>query len=297
MTPGWLPCLMFGALISPTDPIAVLEMLRRVGINAGLQAQLAGESLFNDGIGAVLFLMLLDVSRGGAPSVGHIAGFLVLEVGGAAVLGIAAAWAASWLMSLIDEYQVEILLTLALALGGYSAAEILHLSAPLEAVIAGLALRGFNQRKRPRQRIAHENLDRFWTVIDELQNAVLFVLLGLELLAIPFGRGGFGVGAMAIATALAVRFAVVAVLLWVLRVCRQRFVSSVAVLGWGGLHGGLSLALALSLPEMPGGGWILPATYSVVLFSVLVQGGSMPWLLRRFSSAAGNPGMNGNLSG
>jgi CPA1 family monovalent cation:H+ antiporter len=282
---GWLPCLMFGALISPTDPIAVLEMLRRVGINAGLQAQLAGESLFNDGIGAVLFLMLLDVARGGSPSVGHIAGFLILEVGGAIVLGIAAAWAASWLMSLIDGYQVEILLTLALALGGYSLAEMLHLSAPLEAVIAGIALRAFNQRKRPRQRIAHESLDRFWTVIDELQNAVLFVLLGLELLAIPFGRGGFAVGAMAIGTALAVRFAVVAVLLWVLRVCRQRIVSSVAVLGWGGLHGGLSLALALSLPAMPGGGWILPATYSVVLFSVLVQGGSMPWLLRRFASA------------
>ncbi len=122
-------------------------------------------------------------------------------------------------------------------------------------------------------------------MIDELQNAVLFVLLGLELLAIPFGRGGFAVGAMAIATALAVRFVVVAVLVGGMRVCRQRMVSSVAVLGWGGLHGGLSLALALSLPGIRGGGWILPATYSVVLFSVLVQGGSMPWLLRRFASA------------
>ncbi len=124
---GWLPCLMFGALISPTDPIAVLEMLRRVGINAGLQAQLAGESLFNDGIGAVLFLMLLDVARGGSPSVGHIAGFLVLEVGARWCWAIAAAGLASWLMSLIDGYQVEILLTLALALGGYSVAEMLHL--------------------------------------------------------------------------------------------------------------------------------------------------------------------------
>jgi CPA1 family monovalent cation:H+ antiporter len=283
LNPEWLPCLMFGALISPTDPIAVLEMLRRVGISAGLQAQLAGESLFNDGIGAVLFLTLLSVERGGPATPTHIAWLLVLQVGGATVLGIGAAWVTSWLMSWIDGYQVEILLTLALALGGYSVAEVLHLSAPLEAVIAGLALRAFNQR-RPRQRIAHESLDRFWTAIDELQNSVLFVLLGLEVLAIPFGRGGLKSGALAVAVVLAVRFAVVALLLALLRVCRQRFVSSVAVLGWGGLHGGLSLALALSLPRTANSVWVLPATYMVVLFSVLVQGGSMPVLLRRFAS-------------
>ncbi|HEX5285144.1 MAG TPA: cation:proton antiporter [Bryocella sp.] len=283
MDPGWVPCLMFGALISPTDPIAVLEMLRRVGISAGLQAQLAGESLFNDGIGAVLFLTLLSVERGGVATPGHIAWLLLLQVGGATALAIAAAWVTSWLMSLIQGYQVEILLTLALALGGYGIAEVLHLSAPLEAVIAGLALRAFNQR-RPRQKIAHESIDRFWAVIDELQNSILFVLLGLEVLAIPFGRGGVESGALAVSIVLAVRFAVVALLLGVLRTCRGKFVSSVAVLGWGGLHGGLSLALALSLPRSANSVWIAPATYSVVLFSVLVQGGSMPMLLRRFAS-------------
>ncbi len=284
VAPSWMPCLMFGALISPTDPIAVLEMLRRVGVSAGLQAQLAGESLFNDGIGAVLFLMLLDVARGGGASVGHVAWFLVLEVGGAILLGVAGAWVASLLMSWIDGYQVEILLTLTLALGGYAVAESLHLSAPLEAVIAGIALRAFNLQKMPRQRIAHESLDGFWTVIDELQNAVLFVLLGLELLAIPFGRVGLRTGTIAIVTVLAVRFAVVALLLGGLRVCGGRVVSSVAVLGWGGLHGGLSLALALSLPVAMGGGWVVPSTYAVVLFSVLVQGGSMPAVLRRFGT-------------
>jgi CPA1 family monovalent cation:H+ antiporter len=246
-----LPCMMFGALISPTDPIAVLEMLRRVGINAGLQAQLAGESLFNDGIGAVLFLMLLDVAQGSAPSPGRVAGLLVLEVGGAAALALGAAWAISWLLSWVDEPQVEILLTLMLAVGGYAVAEVLHLSAPLYAVIAGLALRGFNAR-RPRQRISHESLDGFWTVVDELQNAVLFVLLGLELLAIPFGSGALRAGSLAIVVAIAVRFAVVGGLLLALRVCRQRFASSVTVLSWGGLHGGLSLALALSLPPRTG---------------------------------------------
>lgn len=277
----WLPCLIFGALISPTDPIAVLEMLRRVGVSPRLQAQLAGESLFNDGIGAVLFLTLLEVARGGSPSVAHIAGFLVLEVGGAAVLAIAAAWVTSRLMSLIQAYQVELLLTLALALGGYSLAEMLHLSAPLEAVIAGIALRYFNAR-HPRHQIAHESLDHFWEVIDELQNALLFVLMGIEVLAIPIAREGVKSGVMAVAVVLGVRFGVVALLLWVLRLCRQRFSSSVAVLGWGGLHGGLSLALALSVPAMSNAGWVLPATYMVVLFSVMVQGGSMPLLLRRF---------------
>ena len=281
MQAEWLPCLIFGALISPTDPIAVLEMLRRVGVSPRLQAQLAGESLFNDGIGAVLFLTMLEITRGGSPSVGHVAGFLLLEVGGAAVLAIAAAWMTSWLMSLIAAYQVEILFTLALALGGYSLAEMLHLSAPLEAVIAGIALRYFNAR-HARREIAHESLDRFWEVIDELQNALLFVLLGIEVLAIPIARAGVETGAVAVAAVLGVRFAVVALLLWGLRVCRQRFSSSVAVLGWGGLHGGLSLALALSVPPMAGAGWLLPATYSVVLFSVLVQGGSMQLLLRRF---------------
>ncbi len=136
----------------------------------------------------------------------------------------------------------------------------------------------------PGRRASDESLDRFWTVIDELQNSVLFVLLGLEVLAIPFGRTGLETGMLAVSVVIAVRFAVVALLLGALRVCRQRFISSVAVLGWGGLHGGLSLALALSLPKTASNAWVQPATYVVVLFSVLVQGGSMPLLLRRFAN-------------
>jgi CPA1 family monovalent cation:H+ antiporter len=283
---AWLPCLLFGALIAPTDPIAVLEMLRRVGISPRMQAQLAGESLFNDGLGAVLFLTLLSMAEGATPSPGHIAWVLLLEIGGAALLGIGAAWVASLLMELIDGYQVEILITVALALGGYWLAEKWLLSAPLEAVIAGIALRYFNQRQ-PSHSIAHESIDRFWEVIDQLQNAVLFVLLGVEVLAIPFDRAAIGPGLIAVVVVVGVRFGVVALLLAVLRVCRRRFSSSVAVLGWGGLHGGLSLALALSLPVADRGRWMLPATYMVVLFSVAVQGGSMPLLLRRFASEAG----------
>ena len=141
----WMECLIFGALISPTDPIAVLEMLRRTGVSKPIQAQLAGESLFNDGLGAVLFLTLLNLARGHAATPIHIAGFLVLEAGGGIAVGIVAAWCASHLMRRVDAHQVDILFTIALALGGYVLAGALHLSAPLEAVVAGIALRHFNR--------------------------------------------------------------------------------------------------------------------------------------------------------
>ncbi len=280
----WLECLFFGALISPTDPIAVLEMLRRVGIPRSVQAQLSGEALFNDGVGAVLFLTLLDASRGTAPSGWHIASFLLLKSGGGLALGVVAAWVASSLMRWTHAYQVEILLTISLALGGYALADAWHLSAPLEAVAAGIALRRFNL-DRTHGEIAHESIDRFWEVIDEVQNAVLFVLLGLEIIAIPFERSLLGAGFAAIAAVTAVRFAVVALLLVVLRSFRRNHRSSVLTLSWGGLRGGLSIALALSVPVNDGRSWILSATYMVVVFSIAIQGGSMDLLLRRAGEA------------
>ena len=179
----WMECLIFGALISPTDPIAVLELLRRIGIPKALEAQLAGESLFNDGIGAVLFLTMLDIARGNAPTPEHVAGMLLLKAGGGVALGILGAWLISRLMCLVDGYQVEILLTLTLALGGYVLADVWQLSAPLEAVVAGLALRHFN-RRQPKGRITEDRVDQFWTLLDEVQNSLLFVLLGLEAMAV-----------------------------------------------------------------------------------------------------------------
>ncbi|MGC1421674.1 MAG: sodium:proton antiporter [Terracidiphilus sp.] len=275
----WMECFIFGALICPTDPIAVLEMLRRTGVPRRLQAQLAGESLFNDGIGAVLFITMLAIARGNATTPWHVAGLLVAEAGGAVLVGIVAAFITSHFMRLVDSYRIDILFTLSLALGGYVLADELHLSAPLEAVVAGIALRHFN-RLVPDNRINHEQVNRFWEVIDEIQNCVLFVLLGLEAMAINVDRTAVGAGLSAIVSVNLVRFGAVALLLFVARICQPDYRSSLFVLTWGGLRGGLSIALALSVPASFGRSWILGATYLVVVFSIVIQGGSMDWILR-----------------
>jgi CPA1 family monovalent cation:H+ antiporter len=299
---NWYACMFFGALISPTDPIAVLEMLRRVGAPAHLQAQLAGESLFNDGVGAVLFLTVLAASRGAAPTVHDILGLLVLEVGGALALGVLLAWVTSHLMRSVASYQVEILLTLSTALGGYALADRLGFSAPLEAVTAGIALRWLNSRL-PRRTLNVDSIDRFWEVIDEVQNSVLFVLLGLEVLAISFRREYFYTGLAAIVTTILVRVAMLvatlSLVVGIRRVMhwrhRHRVVpgtpqlghgSSLMVLAWGGLRGGLSLALALAVPRLAADRWVLPTTYFVVVFSIVVQGWSIDRFLRRFQTPA-----------
>ncbi len=275
----WMECFIFGALISPTDPIAVLEMLRRTHVPRRIQAQLAGESLFNDGIGAVLFITMLAIARGYATTPWSVSGLLVAQGGGAVLLGITAAFITSQLMRMLDSYQIDILFTVSLALGGYVVADLLHLSAPLEAVVAGIALRHFC-RRMPEERNTREHVDRFWEVIDEIQNCVLFVLLGLEAMAITVDGTAVRAGLGAIAAVNLVRFGAVALLLFVARICQPGYRSSLFVLTWGGLRGGLSIALALSVPAGFGRSWILGATYLVVVFSIVVQGGSMDWILR-----------------
>ncbi len=271
---SWTECLIFGALISPSDPVAVLEMLRRIGIDRSIEAQLAGESLFNDGIGAVLFLTMIQIARGQAPTASNVIWLLLLEAGGAILLGIAAAWLVSWATWIVNSYQVEILLTLALAFGGYLVAILLHLSAPLEAVVAGIALRQFN-RIRGKGLSSGGRIDEFWSMIDEVQNSLLFVILGLEVIAVSVNTATLRKGLVAIVTVSVVRLAVVAACAGILYLVHRQRRTDILTLSWGGLRGGLSIALALSIPSALAGSWIVGATYLIVVFSILVQGSTL----------------------
>jgi CPA1 family monovalent cation:H+ antiporter len=187
-------------------------------------------------------------------------------------------------MRMVEAYQIEILLTLTLALGGYVLADIWRLSAPLEAVVAGIALRHFN-RGRPKARIIDQRVDQFWTMLDEVQNSVLFVLLGLEAMVVTLNATTIRAGVAAIFSVNLVRFAVVALCLGIVRLCQRDRWSSIRTLTWAGLRGGLSIALALAVPSDLGGAqlgpWIFGATYMVVVFSIIVQGGSLQFVLAR----------------
>lgn len=275
-----LECLLFGALISPTDPIAVLEMLRRVHAPKTLEAQLAGESLFNDGVGAVIFISLLGATRGVMPTPLHIFLQILITAGGGILLGAILAFPLALLMRSVNSALVDILLSLSLALGGYVLAEKLGVSAPLETVATALVLRTLIEGL-PEDRIAHYDLNHFWSVLDEIQNAILFVLLGCGFLVVAFHRNGVFLGLSEVLIVNAVRVASVALVLLFLKIFHAQCGSSLAVLSWGGLRGGLSIALALSIPTSYGEGWIVTSTYVLVVFTILVQGSTMGIFLRR----------------
>jgi len=267
--------LLFGALISPTDPIAVLSIMKRVGAPKSMEITITGESLFNDGIGVVVFLTILEVAISGAPpQAGSVAAFLLKEAVGGAVVGLAMGWAAFRLLRSVDDYPVEVLLTLALAAGGYTLAEAIHVSAPIAIVVAGLVI-GNHGRALAMSDKTREHVDAFWELIDETLNAVLFVLIGLEVLALHLERvdaATLVLATAAVAAALAARLLGVAVPIGLMHF-RQTFQrGTILILTWGGLRGGISIALALSLPPLPEREIILNATYAVVVFSVLVQG-------------------------
>ncbi len=275
--------LLFGALISPTDPIAVLEMLRRVGAPKTLEAQLAGESLFNDGVGAVIFFALVEASTTGAlPTPGRFVGLLLLKSVGAICLGAGLGWVTHRLLMEVNDYKVEVLLTLAVAMGGYALADTLRLSAPIEAVVAGL-LMGGPIRELAMSTRTQEHVDTFWELLDDILNVVLFLLLGLELLVLPIAPRYLVAGLLAVPVVLAARLVSVWGTVRGISLVRHVAPSTVAVLTWGGLRGGLAVALALSLPRTmgPERNLLLVATYVVVVFSILVQGLTIERLLGR----------------
>jgi CPA1 family monovalent cation:H+ antiporter len=267
-----LYCFLFGALISPTDPIAVLGIMKTSGASPSLKTKIAGESLFNDGIGVVIFLVLLGIATGGHEiSPGHIFLLFFQEAIGGAFFGFGAGYLVYYMLKKIDNYQVEVLITLALVTGGYALAETLHFSAPIATVVAGLLI-GNQGRQFAMSDTTREHLDKFWELVDEVLNAVLFVLIGLEVMVISFTYNILVAGALAILIVLTARFISVSVPILILKKIRTFSPNVIKILTWGGLRGGISVALALSLPAGEQRQLILPITYCVVVFSILVQG-------------------------
>mgnify|MGYP000170766561 CR=1 FL=1 len=265
-------CLLFGSLISPTDPIAVLGILKSANAPKTLETKIAGESLFNDGVAVVLFIVLLGIATGGHDvTAGHIALLFIEEAVGGVVFGFAIGWLTYQLLKQVDNYQVEILLTLALVMGGYALASAIHTSGPIAVVVAGLLI-GNQGRMLAMSEHTREHLDTFWELIDEILNAVLFVLIGLEVLVLPFTQNVLLASVAMIPLVLVARFISVGLPINLLRLNREFTPGAVKILTWGGLRGGVSVALALSLPPGDARDIILAITYTIVVFSIVVQG-------------------------
>ncbi len=265
-------CLLFGALISPTDPVAVLGILKKAGAPKSLETKITGESLFNDGVGVVVFIAILDIATGkNDASFSAIGNLFIFEVLGGIGIGFALGLLAFLMLRSIDQYQVEILITLALVTGGYSLAHNLHTSGPLAMVVAGLMI-GNQGRILAMSEKTEEHLDSFWELVDEILNAILFLVIGLEILILAFHLNYIIFGIIAIPLTLAVRMSAVSLPTLFLKNNANFSKGTIKALTWGGLRGGISLALALSIPKGAERDVLLTATYIVVIFSIGVQG-------------------------
>ena len=279
-------CLLFGSIIAPTDPVGVLGILKAARVPKSLEIQIAGESLFNDGVGVVVFVAILGiVTRHETLSVPSLAMAFVHEALGGTVFGLVTGYVAYRLLKSIDHYQTELLITLALVVGGYAAAEWLAISAPLASVAAGLLI-GNQGRARAMSDTTRDHLDKFWMLVDEVLNTILFVLVGFELIRISLSTSALLAGALAIPIALLCRFVSVALPISLLRSWISFVPGAVAVLTWGGLRGGISGDLALALARRPVRNTIIVMTYAVVVFSVLVQGLTLGKVAKRFVGVA-----------
>jgi CPA1 family monovalent cation:H+ antiporter len=267
--------LIFGALISPTDPVAVIGILKQANLSKSLETKIAGESLFNDGVGYVLFLLLIGLAfstdHHTNPTTLNILILFLSEVVGGALLGAILGYLTFCIMKRIDDYSLEVLLTLGLALGGYQLAIFLHVSGPIMVVVAGLFI-GHVGLEKGMSELTREYINSFWQLIDEILNAVLFLLIGFKVLSIVFSMNVMIIGLFAIILCLIARFSSVLVPIILLKPFRDFSKGVVPIMTWGGLKGGISVALALSLPENEWKSIILTSTYMVVLFSIIIQG-------------------------
>jgi CPA1 family monovalent cation:H+ antiporter len=275
-------CLLFGALISPTDPIAVIGILKSAGAPKSLEAKISGESMFNDGVAVVVFIVLLGIaSSGHEVNTGHIVLLFMEEAVGGILFGLVIGYIGFRILRSIDNYQLEMMITLALVMGGYSLASTLHLSGPLAMVIAGLLI-GNHGRRYAMSDQTREHVDNSWHLIDEVLNAVLFLLIGIEILAIEWNPAYLLAGLLLVPITLLSRFVSVGLLIGMMRRLRSFSPGAVNILTWGGLRGGISVALALSIPAGVARNEILTITYIIVVFSILVQGLSVGKLISAY---------------
>ncbi len=265
-------CLLFGSLIAPTDPIAVIGILKKAGVPKSLETKITGESLFNDGVAVVVFLVIMGIIAGGHDvTAWHIILLFIEEAIGGVFFGFAIGWLAYLMLKSVDNYQVEVLLTLALVMGGYALAHAIHVSGPIAMVVAGIFI-GNRGRLFAMSDKTREHLDSFWELMDEILNAVLFLLIGLEVLVITTKGSYLIAGLVMIPVVLLARFISVGLPVTFMRRIRDFSPNAVKIMTWGGLRGGISVALALSIPSGPEKEAILTVTYIIVVFSILVQG-------------------------
>ncbi|MGE0313667.1 MAG: cation:proton antiporter [Lautropia sp.] len=287
-------CLLFGALISPTDPIAVMGILKTAGAPKSLELVIAGESLFNDGVGVVIFSLLLGVLASGAtPTTQEGLRLLAHEAGGGIAFGLALGWVTFRMLKSVDSYQVEVLLTLAAVLGGYALAQRLHVSGPLAMVVAGLVI-GNHGRAIAMSDTTRRYVDLFWELIDEILNAVLFVLIGMEVLLVTTTVDMLGAAVLALALTLLARLVTVGLPVALFDAAFRLPAGAWKVLTWGGLRGGISVALALSLPVGAERDLIVTMTYCIVVFSILGQGLSIGKVVRRAIPDGARPDPEGS---
>lgn len=282
---SFIHCLLFGALISPTDPIAVLGILKTANIPKSLETKISGESLFNDGVAVVLFVAIYEISQVGFANMGlgDIGLLFLKEAGGGMLLGTLLGSVGTYILKTIDDYSVEVMVTLAMVMGGYWLASSLHISGPLAMVVAGIFI-GNRGREVGMSRITEEYIDKFWEMMDEILNAILFLLIGLELLVINFENIYILIGIIAIAVVLFARFVSVGIPFLLLKRRVNFEKNSFPILVWGGLRGGISVALALALPRHESGDMFVAITYIIVLFSIIFQGLSIGTLVKNLTA-------------